>query len=228
MSRYAVAYLLFLAAHALPAISGLRERIIAAVGRRTYLLGYSALSLALLVFLIAAARAAPSWSLWPGSPALAWVPILAMPFACILLAGGVLAPNPFSISFRTRGFDPRRPGIVAVTRHPILWSFLLWSAAHVIANGDVVAVSLFGGLALYSFAGMWLVERRTRARLGADWPALAAPTSRWPFGAQLAGRAVWPDLRDLAVSVVLGLLLYAALLFGGHDWLFGIAPLDLI
>lgn len=228
MSRYAVAYLLFLAAHAVPGIPGLRTRLIAGVGRRAYLTGYSLLSLALLVFLIASALAAPSWSLWPGSPARALVPVIVMPFASILFVGGALTPNPFSISFRIRGFDPQRPGMVAVTRHPILWAFLLWSGSHVIANGDVVAVSLFGGLALYSLAGMWLVERRARTRLGGDWDRLTAPTSRWPFGAQLAGRARWPGLRDLAVPVVLGLIVYAALLFGGHAWLFGVAPLDLI
>ncbi len=171
--------------------------------------------------------AAPRATLWTLSPALALVPIVVMPVACILFVGGVLTPNPLSISLRLRPFDPARPGFIGITRHPILWSFSLWAASHIAPNGNVVAVSLFGGLALYALGGMWLADRRARLRLTpAIWAQFAAKTSVWPFGAQISGRAEFPKFGELLPALVLGLSLYALVLLRGHEWLIGVAPLD--
>lgn len=227
MIAFVLAYALFLTAHAIPAAPALRGRLIDSVGRRAYLAGYSLLSVGLLLWLIASARAAPLIALWPSSPTLALIPIVVMPIACVLFVGGLLAPNPLSISLGLQRIDSDRPGFIAVTRHPILWGLCLWAGSHVAPNGDVVSVALFGGLALYAFAGMWLTDRRARARLGhRTWSELAAKTSMWPFGAQFAGRSRLSNPGTLLPGLTLGLLLYAILLFRLHGWLFGVSPLD--
>jgi uncharacterized membrane protein len=69
-----------------------------------------------------------------------------MPVAIILAVAGLLARNPLSMSLNREAFDPLRPGIVAVVRHPVLWAQLIWSLAHLAANGDVGHVVLFGTL----------------------------------------------------------------------------------
>ena len=64
-TEYAVALAVFVASHFLPRIGGLRDRLIAAVGRRTYFSAYGVLSVGLLVWVIAAAGRAPQQLLSP-------------------------------------------------------------------------------------------------------------------------------------------------------------------
>ena len=77
-----------------------------------------------------------------------------------------------------------------ITRHPVLWSFLLWAWSHIPANGDLVSLIMFGGFGLLALAGFWLVDSRARQRMGIDrWEELARMTSIVPFAAAAAGRA---------------------------------------
>ena len=226
MVQFALAYVLFMTAHLVPAAPHLRGFAVRALGRRAYLVLYSLASFLLLIWLIAAARSAPTLFLWPLTPELVLIPLIAMPFAFTLVVAGLLQPNPLSVSWRGGVFDPARPGIVAVTRHPVLWGFLLWALSHVTVNGDMVSVALFGGLALYAVAGFGLADKRAKSRLGPDrWSTLAARTSIIPFAAILNGRArLSPDMSTLA-GILGGLALYVAFLAGGHFWLFGVDPL---
>ena len=106
---------------------------------------YSAVSLAVLAWLIAAARNAPHIQLWDFELWQLWVPNLVMPFVCVLIAFGLAAPNPFSFAGRgSASFDPDHPGIAGITRHPLLWAITLWALAHMVPNGDLAHVLLFG------------------------------------------------------------------------------------
>ncbi len=220
MIEFLAAIAVFLGAHALPAATGLRPLLIAKLGRPAYLALYSLVSLATLAWVIAAALAAPYIELWPPSRATALAPLLAMLPASILLAGALWQPSPLSVSFRGGAADPRRAGLVAQVRHPVLWAFFLWAAGHFIANGDLVSLVLFGSLAAFSLAGMKRMERRARSRLPeADYAAAAAQTAGGP--AARLKRVVPP--RGL-LDIVLGVLLYAALLHL-HGPVIGVSPL---
>lgn len=39
-------------------------------------------------------------------------------------------------------------------RHPMLWSVVLWAVAHLLVNGDLASVVLFGGLLAWAVAAM--------------------------------------------------------------------------
>mgnify|MGYP002625717770 CR=1 FL=1 len=220
MTQFFLAIAVFLTAHVAPAATGLRGFLIARLGRRSYLLGYSLVSLACIAWVIAAALAAPSVELWAPSRTGALVPLAAMLPACILLAGGLWQPSPLSVTFRSGLPDPRKAGLVARIRHPFLWAFFLWSASHLVANGDLVSVILFASLALVSLAGMKRLEERARTRLPeADYEAAAALSSGGPlarFNGLAKGRALAEGLA--------GLLLYEALLHL-HGPVIGIDPL---
>lgn len=226
MVQFALAYVLFMTAHVVPAAPQVRGFALHALGRGAYLALYSLISLLLLVWLVAAARSAPTLLLWPLTPELALVPLIVMPFGFILVVAGLFQANPLSVSLRDYGFDPNRPGIVAVTRHPVLWGFVLWALSHVAVNGDVVSVALFGGLGLYAAAGFGLADKRAKSLLGLDrWSALAARTSILPFAAILAGRARLAVDRQMLAGILVGLAFYVLFLAGGHLWLFGVDPL---
>ena len=220
MIEFFAAIAVFLAAHVLPAATGLRARLIAKLGRPAYLTLYSLVSLASIAWVIAAALAAPYLELWAPSRATALAPLIAMLPASILLAGALWQPSPLSVSFRGGLADSRRAGLVAQVRHPVLWAFFLWAASHLVANGDLVSLILFASLAAFSLAGMKRLERRARQRLSeSDYAAAAALTAGGP-AARLRRVVRLFGLIDLLA----GVLVYAALLHL-HEPVIGLNPL---
>lgn len=224
MAEFLLALTVFVLSHSIPTRSGLRRRLADAMGERAYLSLYSLLSIALLVWLIRTAVRAPFVPLWELAPWHYHATLTLMVPASMLFIGGAFAPNPLSISFSRRPFDPARPGLVGITRHPLLWAFALWSFAHLIPNGDMVSLIMFGGFGLFSLTGMAMVDHRRRTALGPEWGRLAARTSIIPFGALLSNRASlrW-DALALVVTIVGGALLYLTLL-GLHPMVIGVDP----
>jgi uncharacterized membrane protein len=195
MWEFAAASLAFLASHSVPAAPRVRARLVAVLGETLYLLLYAATSLLILAWLLGAAGRAPILPLWSLGLGAYWVPLVVMPFALFLLIAGVLCPNPLSVGFRGMVFQPASPGIVGITRHPILWGLSLWAGSHVVANGDLVSTIMFGGFALFALAAMPMIDARRQRQLGMGWNARARGTSIMPFGAFLQGggaRASWP------------------------------------
>jgi uncharacterized membrane protein len=96
------------------------------------------------------------------------------------------------------------PGrIKAALKHPMLVSVKLWAAAHLLANGTLADVLLFGGFLAWAVADRIAVKRR---------PPRSTPAA--PASA----------LND-TIAVAGGLALYALFVMGGHRWLVGVSPL---
>ena len=187
--EYALALAIFMLSHRIPATPGLKARLEAVLGRRGYVIGFSVISTGLLFWVILAAGRAPVVVLWDPALWQRWLLNLIMPVAVALAVFGVGAPNPFAFEGRAEGFDPSRPGIVGLTRQPLLWALALWSGGHMIANGTLAHVILFGLFVAFSLAGMGIVERRRRAAMGAaEWDRAAAHTGLVPLSALAAGR----------------------------------------
>ena len=226
MGRFLLVLAVFLIAHVIPAMPAIRRRLQARLGEGGFIAAYSVLSLALFAWLIREALLAPYQPLWFAGTWAFWVALILMPVALLLLATGAVAPNPLSIAFVTRPYDPQSPGAVAITRHPILWGLGLWGLAHLPANGHAVGVALFGSLGIFALVGMVVVEARRRAGLGPErWRELAAGTSFLPFVAILSRRARWPRDRATFAGIGAGLAVVVILLAGGHLWLFQRDPL---
>jgi uncharacterized membrane protein len=195
--EYAASWVAFLLSHILPVRPRLRRRIVASVGETTFLIGYSALSVAILAWVIVAAGRAPFVPLWGWAWWQAWVTNAAMILACMLLALGVGVSNPFSIGgVGNHRYDPARPGVVALTRHPVLWALAVWAGGHLVPNGDLAHLLLFGSFAALSLLGMRALDARRRAAWGA--PRWAALQPRAPFRPDatrlLVGTAIWTVL----------------------------------
>ena len=230
MTPFFTALTFFFLAHIVPARPGARTALIRLLrSEQAYLIFYSLLSIIMLAWVIWASIAAPYIPLWTPPSWAYHIPILVMPVAIILLSGAVVQPNPLSISFVSGPFDPAHPGILAVTRHPVLWSFGLWALSHIPPNGSLVGVLLFAIFAGFAFAGMTRLERKKRLTLGTkEWARLSAGTSIVPLAALVHGRATFPRSLSFILSLVLGLIVYFLILFYAHAWLFGVAPLDLV
>lgn len=96
------------------------------------------------------------------------------------------------------------PGrIQAATKHPMLAATKLWAIAHLLANGMLADVVLFGAFLVWAVADRVSMRRRTQRAIP------SAP----PSGAN-----------DI-VAVVIGLALYVAFVLWLHRWLIGVSPI---
>ncbi len=219
-ASFAAAFAAFFLSHSIPLRPPVKARLVAAMGRGGFTLAYSALSLAVLTWLIVAAANAPYVGLWPRAAWQSWVPLVAMGAACALLCLAVGRPNPLSFggSHNDR-FNPERPGILRWTRHPLLVAAALWAGAHLVPNGDLAHVILFGVFAFFALVGMRIVDRRKRREMGrAQWQALCQRTSDTPL---LPRPVSWAGT---AMRLGIAFTLYLALL-GLHPVVLGVSPL---
>jgi len=141
-----------------------------------------------------------------------------MGVVCMLLALSIGRPNPFSFgSAGNEAFDAARPGVVRISRHPLLLALGLWAFAHMVPNGDLAHVLLFGVFALFAGFGGRLVDRRKRREMGEAWPQLRDAVAEVPC--QLG-----QPFTDTALRLGAGLVLYAALIWL-HPYISGVSPL---
>ena len=199
----------------------LRSAVVKGIGEKAYLGVYTVVAIAMLGWMIWAYGKAP---LEPAFPGLPLAPAILMPFAFVLLACGLLSRNPTLVGADKllKQPDPAR-GIIRVTRHPMMWGFILWAGAHVLARGELKSTVFFGSFLVLAALGALLIDRRKAKTLGDNWQRFAAVTSYFPFLAILQGRNRF-DAREIGWrNPAIGLALYA-LFFWGHAMLFGSRP----
>lgn len=92
--------------------------------------------------------------------------------------------------------------IKAFLKHPMLVGVKLWAFGHLLANGDLASVLLFGSFLAWAVLDRISVKRRGDA------------------GTTIAG----PIANDIA-PVLTGLVIYGLLVWKLHAWLFGVTPL---
>ncbi|MBV9859463.1 MAG: NnrU protein [Alphaproteobacteria bacterium] len=207
-----IAEIAFLGSHVVLSSTRWRGVLRDQLGERGFLLLYSMTALATFAWFVSAYRHAPVMPLWPMGAWMAAVPVVVMPLATILLVGGYTTRNPTAVGMeRSAAADDPAPGLLRITRHPVLWALAIWALAHIVPNGDAASLLFFGGIAGLALGGTVLIDRKKRLALGTHWPRLAQITSNVPFAAILAGRSRlrWRDIG--ALRIVAGLLLYAVL-----------------
>jgi uncharacterized membrane protein len=178
---------LFLGVHVLTTRRALRARLIAAWGEAAYKIGYALvalLGLVLIVWGFADYRATGWIDVWHPPKALKHVTVALMLPAVILVVASYL-----------------RGRIYTTLKHPMLAGVKLWAAAHLIANGDLGSIILFG-----SFLG-WAVFDRISLKGRADPGAPPIPVG-----------GIGNDL----IAVAIGVVAYLALAFVFHPVVIGV------
>jgi uncharacterized membrane protein len=219
----AIAGFVFVASHVLLSSTRLRGTLGEQLGERGFLAVYSLVALATFAWFVLAYSEAPRIVLWRPTRWTALVPVALMPLATILLVAGYTTPNPTAVGMeRAARTDDPAPGILCVTRHPVLWAIGLWAGAHVVAAGTFAGAVFFAPIALLALGGTLLIDRKKRLALGSNWSHLAQVTSNLPFVALLARRTKirWRQIGLL--RLVAGLLLYIVL-YRAHPLLTGLA-----
>ena len=216
----------FAGSHVLLSSAPVRGPLARALGEWPFVGLYSAISLGLFVWLVGAYGDAPLVELWAAPTGVRYVALGVMVVASVLVAGGLSLTSPTGVSLKPAAAGAPLPGIFKVTRHPILWGTGLWAVVHVMANGDLASLILFGSLGVLALGGTVHIDRKKRTTMGGDWRAFAGATSNVPFAAIAAGRTR-VSLKEIGYGrLVAGLVLYMVLLLG-HEAVIGVAPLAL-
>jgi uncharacterized membrane protein len=193
MTSMAAASLFWIVLHFVLAGSPLRWTIAGAMGEKAFRGLFSILSLAGLVWLVVAYGRATRLDSFYGLRVVEdwmfWVPAIAMAPALILFVGSLSTPNPTMVEGERHlaAAEPAR-GVFRITRHPMLWAFLLWALAHLLANGDLASLFLFGSIMIVAAGGMGSIDRKQARRDPEGWRRFAAVTSVLPFAAIANGR----------------------------------------
>jgi len=170
----------FVLIHMVPWSPGLRGKLVGSLGETGYKGVFALISFAGLGLIVYGKMIAPFVPVYEPSAA------AAMLTKAMVLVGFVLFPA-----------SHMPTNIKRFTRHPMLWGMVLWSVGHLLSNGDLASIWLFGVFAVFSLAAMMSANMR---------------------GAQKSTEAV-PVAKDIMV-IVAGLVVYVVLVVL-HGWLFG-------
>ncbi len=226
----------FVGSHFVLASPRTRAALVARLGEQGFTAVFSLVALLTLAVLVVAYGEAPYLELWPPAPALRWIPVAVLPFASFLVMCGLTQPNPTAVMQR---FDPKlrdpAPGVLKITRHPVMWGIGLWALSHIPPNGDFASLVFFGSFAVLAFVGTTQIEAKRRARDPDGFARFAEVTSNVPFVALLSARmrafwktaysidparTVWGEIGLWRVAAALAL--YVALTVA-HPWITGVA-----
>jgi uncharacterized membrane protein len=210
--------------HAAIAGTAVRAWLVSTVTEKTYRAGFSVASVAGLWWLILEYRQAPYVPVWVAPASLYAVPLALVPLAFVLLVGAFLVPNPTAVGGEKAltAAEPAR-GVLRLTRHPFLWSVVLWSFAHLLVNPDAGSLLFFSTLGLTALRGTFDIDRKRRRSSAVDYARYEAVTSNVPLVAVLSGRNRLV-VRELGLPVLLGLAVSLGVI-ALHARFFGAAPL---
>ena len=172
---------LFLGVHTLTTQRQWRARVIGRMGEGGYKIGYalaSAAGLALIVWGFAQYRATGWINVWTPPTAMRHIAVALMLPAVIMVVASYI-----------------RGRIYTTLKHPMLTGIKLWAAAHLLANGDLGSIILFGSFLAWAVFDRISLKRRTDA--GAPPIPVGGPGN------------------DL-IAVAVGLVAYLALAFAFH------------
>ena len=181
LGSLAAAAVFFIVSHFVLASPSVRPALAQRLGENGFRGVFSLVAIAGLAWLLLAFADAPTVALWPATAAAHLVPLIVMPFAAILLVAGASTRSPTAIGWEAPPAGDPAPGILKVTRHPILWAIGLWALAHIVANGTAAGLIFFGALAVLAFAGMAAIDHKKSWSLGAAWGPIALTTSVIPL-----------------------------------------------
>jgi uncharacterized membrane protein len=179
--------MLFFGVHTLTTRRELRARFVAVMGEGGYKIGYALVSiagLALIVWGFAQYRATGWIDVWNPPKAFKHITVALMLPAVILVVASYI-----------------RGRIYTTLKHPMLTGIKLWAAAHLLANGDLGSIILFGSFLAWAVFDRISLKHRPDA--GAPPIQVGGPSN------------------DL-IAIAVGIVAYLALAFAFHPAVIGV------
>ena len=174
--------IVFMGIHTLPWLPGARSSLIASLGEGRYRGLFALLSFVGLLMIILGMRG------------IAFVPVWEPPVWMHSVTAVLVFPALYMVIGRRTGSNVRR-----LTAHPMLWGISLWAGGHLLSNGDMASMCLFGAFFIYAQLDMAINNHR-----GARPSAEAAPLKA--------------ELKPFIISIIV-----YGLLFSLHPWIAGVS-----
>lgn len=171
----------------------LRAPMVGLMGETLFQLAYSAVSLATFAAIYFAFVASPAADL-PGTGDVGWIIATALSVPAMVLLAGSFVGNPALPTPMARDQAKAEPkGVFTITRHPMMWSFALWAAAHIAVHWSLRTTITATAMAILALVGAQLQDHKKRALMGEAWDEWEAKTSFWPrlSGFAKAGPFPW-------------------------------------
>jgi uncharacterized membrane protein len=179
--------ILFFGVHTLTTQRAARARVIASLGDRGYFIFYSlasAAGLALIIWGFASYRATGWINVWYPPVAMKHITVALMLPAVIMVVAAYI-----------------RGRIYTTLKHPMLTGIKLWAASHLLANGDLGSIILFGSFLAWAVFDRITLKRRTDS--GGPPIPVGGPGN------------------DL-IAIAVGVIAYLALAFAFHPVVIGV------
>ncbi|TCD06598.1 MFS transporter [Erythrobacteraceae bacterium CFH 75059] len=159
----------------------LRPPLVRLLGERGFLLVYSAIALAAVWWMARAFRAAPAGDLGQASGVAGWVAASILTVPALALFLGSLRANPALPRGAAADLAGRRAqGVFRVTRHPMMWGFALWAAAHIALLWSWRTMIVAAAVMVLALVGAAGQDRKKRRLLGDGWRAWEERTTFAP------------------------------------------------
>ena len=180
---------LFLGVHSLSVVNrGWRDRMVARLGAGPWRGVYALIALVGLVLIV------HGYGLARVSPIVVYAPPL--------WTRDIMVP--LMVFVFPLLFAAYLPGLIStIAKHPMLVAVKLWATLHLLVNGSLADILLFGSFLAWAVVVRISIKRHPRP------PIRTAPAWRW----------------NDAVAAVAGFAVYAALVMGAHQWLIGVPVL---
>ncbi|MCF2523321.1 NnrU family protein [Bradyrhizobium sp. G127] len=178
---------LFIGVHVLTTLRDKRAAVIARLGENGYKIVYALISfagLALIVWGFSVYRATGWINVWYPPVAMRHIALALMLPAVILVVASYIRGN-----------------IYLKLKHPMLTGVKLWALLHLLANGDLGSIILFGAFLA------WAVYDRISLKRRADPGAPPIPVG---------------GIANDVIAVAVGVVVYAALAFAFHPLVIGV------
>jgi uncharacterized membrane protein len=209
-----VAIGIFLVTHIVLAENPARRVLVRALGERPFAWSYGAIAVLQLIWIGQAIEAAPVVRYWEPPAWAGAIPLLVMPLALLFLVCGFTQNNPTASLASGRLARREVTGMLAVTRHPVMWGLGLWSLAHLAVVAEVAEALRYAAFAALALLFLPRIEAKQRAKWGeAAWADFTARSSSIPFVAMAQGRAQlrWREIGPLRLVVTAALYIAIAL-----------------
>ena len=179
-----IGMIIFLAVHLIPTFVAFRQKLIAWKGEAFYKIGYSCGALIGLILIIIGKGRAEYIPLWDPPGWSYQVTQIAMLVALIVLPAAYMSTN-----------------LKRFLRNPFLTGLALWALSHLLVNGDLASIVLFGGFGAFALFDIWSSNRRDAVKADQKFPIY----------------------RDI-VLITLGVILFGIILHL-HPYLFGVSAI---
>lgn len=167
----------------------LRRPLVGMVGESGFSGLYSVVAAATLGLTVLAYQKAPTTApLWHVGDGLWAVSTALMLLASVLLLGSLVRNPAFPGAGGSAG-SAKASGVYAVTRHPMMWSFAIWGACHILIYPIAKNLVLSGAIIALALFGAAMQDRKKAALDPQGWTTWQGRTSYLPFAAVAQGRA---------------------------------------